>query len=507
MRVSNQKKLNLEVHTEDASAEVFVIDGHFKVAERGRGLYNTFSLDPGIYTIKVRAGFESREQNVVLLDGPLQVKVPRIHFASPAPLAQTGKTHEYHIGAAFAESRQVHVKKGAGSSVFVFVRDWTSQRRADAGKEPSRRPQAGLKLLDAEGNLVVELDEASKFSSVERDPWAACNVALKPGVYRLALELASGDLLEQTVVASRGWQTQVFLLQRDYEGKDGPDRRADLPGASILLSKNGFVPDDPRKRLVEAAKLGLVNTRQVLPGDVLDRILNGKFENPMLGIFGAHLLLLNKKIRLDLLRIVVHNLRRLLGEHQHPDVEALALRIGKSETPYAFEHPPMLRRSWWQVVDATVDKKGLVPLGSPASLAADRIWGEEPWLQWMTQKGTGASESRMISEAKMSDFGAAEVEPIELQLRQMDYLPGGRVDSESGVPGRARKAAGSKGGRRRGAGGRARGGASGKTSAVAKSQKPGSKSRPSKKELRQIVRSSGLPRANVQLLLDQSERD
>ena len=39
----------------------------------------------------------------------------------------------------------------------------------------------------------------------------------------------------------------------------------------------------------------------------------------MLGIFGAHLLLLNKQIKRDLLDVVVTNLRRLLG-NEHPDV-------------------------------------------------------------------------------------------------------------------------------------------------------------------------------------------
>lgn len=513
MKASEPKKLKLEVKTADESAEVFIIDGRFKVADRGRGLQSTFNLIPGIYTVKVRAGFESREEHVVLFDKPESVKFERINFPSPAPLADTGKTHEYHTSAAASESRRVHVNKGSGSSIFVFVRDWTSQQKSDAGGEPNRKPQRGLKLLDARGEVVADLDKESMLDDT-RDPCAACNVQVNPGIYRLALELASGDLIEQTVVASSGWQTQVFLLQRNY-GEDYSDRRADLIGASILLSKDGFNPNDPRKRLVEAARLGLVNTRQVLPENVIDQILSKKFENPMLGIFGAHLLLLGKQIKLDLLRIVVDNLRRLLGENQHPDVEALALRLGTNKTSYIFEHPPMLRRSWWQIVDATVDKEGLVPFGSTAAHCADRIWGEEPWLQWMTpDKIRKEQPTSDVAAAMTYELGVGH-EAIELHLRHLD-LQGGNAfalatEDEAERPVRARKGFALKGKKLFGGGKAGKGGRKGmriKSIAIptpkARKRKP--KSKLNKSEMRMMVKSSGLPRANVQVLFNQYEQ-
>ncbi len=497
------------VETADQSAEIFIIDGHFKVVDRAVGLLNTFSLSPGIYTVKVRVGFESREEHVVLLNKSERVRFPRIHFPSPAPLADTGKTHEYHIRAAARESKRVHVNKGSGSSIFVFVRDWTSQERSAAGSKPNSKPHRGLKLLDARGNVVVDLETKSK-SDEKGDPWAACNVQLNPGIYRLALELASGDLVEQTVVASKGWQTQVFLLQRGY-GNNCSDCRADLIGASILLSKDGFNPDDPRKRLVEAARMGLVNTRQVLPDDVIDRILYGKFENPMLGIFGAHLLLARKQIKLDLLSIVVKNLRKLLGENQHPDVEALALRLGTSKTSYIFEHPPMLRRSWWQVVEATIDKEGLVPLNSTAARCAEHIWGEEPWLQWMTLAQT-TLEQPVFNAAMAYEPGVGRA-AVDLHLSQLD-LQGGNAFAlameelpasfesakETSVPKEKKTSRGAKG--EKGA----------KTKSIstvvptpeAKKRKP--KTRLNKSELRMMVKSSGLPRANVQVMFNRYEQ-
>lgn len=431
MKASKQNKLTLTVHTENDSAEVFIIDGRFKVVQRARGLQSTFSLKPGIYTVKVRAGFENREQHVALLDKAEEVKFSRINFLSPAPLIGTGRTHEYHIAAAEAESRNVHVKNGLGSSIFVFVRDWTSQQGYDSGHAPNRKPQRGLKLLDEQGGLVVDLEQESKFESTQ-DPWAACNVEVNPGLYRLGLELASGDTIEQILVASPGWQTQVFGLQRDYMeagselGESGSNRRADLGGASILLSQAGFNANDPTKRLVEAARLGLISTRQVLPDRQVNEILYGKFQNPMLGIFGAHLLLLNKQIKLDVLSTVVGNLRRMLGP-AHPDVEALALRLGARGTFYVFEHPPMLRRSWWQVVDATIDRPELVPVDSDAAECANRIWGEEPWLQWLTPKGKKIPSMMTEGVVRLAFAPRVNETSVMAQMRDLSLLMEGKM--------------------------------------------------------------------------------
>ena len=102
----------------------------------------------------------------------------------------------------------------------------------------------------------------------------------------------------------------------------------------------------------------------------------------MLGIFGGHLLLLDPEPDLDLLRLVVGNVRGMLDQAPHPDVEALALRLDPSAVTYIFENPPMLRRSWTLALEASVTRPDLVPANSAASTIADRIWGEEPWLIW-----------------------------------------------------------------------------------------------------------------------------
>jgi hypothetical protein len=368
-------KLTLEIQASDSATELFVIDGDHHLVDRGIGMLTTKPLDPGIYKIKARVGFETREQHVVLREPGQKVVLPPFAFASPALLRDTSKTHEYQVAAAETESHNVHFDKGQGSTIFIFARAWTpSQIQPSALR--SINPAAGLSLCDQGGNTITYLETAGRVDNQVRDPWAACNVQLNPGLYRLSLALPSGERLEQTVVACPGWQTQVFLLQRDY----GDSRRADLPKASVLMAQGmGFYNGDVGMRQAELARLGLTNERKVLSSEVRE-MLRTKFENPMLGIYGAHLLLLEQSPDMDLLRMVVNNLQGLL-QYQHPDVEALALAIDVSGG-YSFTVPPMLRRSWSLVVNATITRPDLVPAASLAASAAQNLWSEEPWLVW-----------------------------------------------------------------------------------------------------------------------------
>jgi hypothetical protein len=397
-------RLTLEIQAADSATEIFVISGDLQLEDRGVGKLTTKPLDPGIYKIKARAGLETREQYVVLRVPGQNVFLPPFVFSSPAPLAATSNTHEYHMAAAEAESKKVHYQAGQGSWIFVFSREWT-RSQAQPGSPRSANPAMGLSIRDKEGNTVASLEGVSRVDNQVPDPWAAGNVQVNPGLYRLSLSMPSGACLEQTVVACPGWQTQVFLLQRDY----GDTRLADLPKSSILMALGmGFHTGDPGMRLAELARLGLTYERRVL-SDEVSQMLQYKFENPMLGIYGAHLGLLEKSPDLGLLRMVVNNLQGLL-RYPHPDVEALALAVNASQG-YSFAVPPMLRRSWSLIVNATVQRPDLVSADSLAARAAQNLWSEEPWLVWSEPAPASAKPSGVLPvtpEPKLeSDLEAA----------------------------------------------------------------------------------------------------
>jgi hypothetical protein len=369
---------HLKVRAEDAAAEIFVIDAHFHLVDRGIGTLET-PLRPGVYKIKSRAGVQTWEQHIVVRDHDEEVVIPPLDFTSPAPLVHTAKTHEHHMQAASSYSREVHVTAGQGSWIFVFARDWTPPGREALRSPVATAPARGLSLRDLQGNQVIDLSVSGRFDR-SLDPWAACNVQVTPGLYRLRLERPVGGELEQVIVAPPGWQTQIFLLQRAYS-QEPDDRCADLPGASILLARGpGFTANSADSRRTELARLGLANQRRVLSDDIR-RMLQDKAMNPMLGIYGAHLLLLEKQPDHEILQAVITNLRGSLGM-PHPDVEALALLLESGAGSYVFDKPPMLLRSWSLIVDATVHSPNLVPLGSFAATVADRLWGQGPWLLW-----------------------------------------------------------------------------------------------------------------------------
>lgn len=386
---SPDPRLNLEVRCADSATEVFVIDGQFNLRDRGIGYLKTL-LEPGLYKVKVRAGFETREQPVILRDHDETIDIPRFNFVSPAPLNETSKTHEFQMGAAYDGSRNVDLSVGRGSSIFIFVRDWTSDTPPAQVLPSYPNPARGLSLRDIQGNVVADLTTQGKHSN-NWEPWAGCNVEVNPGCYLLNLETPSGEKLEQTIVASSDWQTQVFLLQRIYgEGLD--NKRADVQGASILMAQQhqGFDPNNETARLAELARLGLCNARRVLSDDVRQMLAN-KFENPMLGIFAAHLLMLDEKPDLGLLNIVTNNLRTLLPGG-HPDVDALSLVLNPTAA-HTFDVPPMLRKGWTLIVNATAKRPDIIPDDSIPAKIATHLWGSDPWLIWMKPEEIAPSET------------------------------------------------------------------------------------------------------------------
>lgn len=424
-------RLNLEVRCADSATEVFVIDGQFNLRDRGIGYLKTL-LEPGLYKVKVRVGFETQEQPVIVRDHDQTIDIPRFHFVSPAPLNETSKTHEFQIQAAYDGSRNVDLSVGQGSSIFIFVRDWTSDTPPPQVLPSCPNPGRGLSLRDIQGNVIADLTTQGKHSN-NWEPWAGCHVEVNPGCYLLSLETPWDVKLEQTIVASSAWQTQVFLLQRVYG--EGPDsKRADLQGAAILMARQhqGFDPNNETSRLAELARLGLCNARRVLSDDVRQMLAN-KFENPMLGIFAAHLLLLDEKPDLGLLNIVIDNLRMLLPG-SHPDLDALSLVLNPNAA-HTFDVPPMVRKGWSLIVNATAKRPDIIPDDSISAKIATRLWGSDPWLIWTRQNQiAGQTEHAADFESAPTPGSLSNLVEAALQVRFGAAREQSEVTSETSRP-------------------------------------------------------------------------
>lgn len=399
-----------------AADELFVVDSSFGLVARGVARLEK-SLPAGVYKVKSRRAREETEQ-IILLDHDQTIVPQPTGFASPAPFGMSTLTHEYHRDAARDESRNVHVKAGIGARIFVQSRYWTA---AMPTAEPQGNPARGLSLRRLAGQTIVEYERASVIAlnpqKDGRDPAASCTVSVDPGTYILRQEGPSGVAVERSVVASPDWQTQVFVLKNEPRSPNAPaagSQDADpslgpLPDSvSVLMSRDGFDPWRDDMELAEVARIALTDERRVM-SDQLMAMLDGKFENPMLGIFGAHILLLSldraaadahadstkapttrpsDPARLEVtfqahdLDLIVRHLRGLVGD-RHPDVESLSLRATDPSLRHRkpLTEPPMLRRSWSLFVAASNDAPRLCP---PELWTRVRhMTASPPYLTWL----------------------------------------------------------------------------------------------------------------------------
>lgn len=369
---------------------MFLIDSHFRVVPGGRGVGKLdVSQPPGIYTVRLRAGDGTDEHMILVEDADVDMIFAPVAFSSPV-LSDPDVAKS-----AAAAAPPAMAVPADGGSIFVCA----TAKDSD--------PLAGLVLQDQAGREVAALSAGAIVQQRSNAGTVRTYTAdLGPGLYRLGLAVESVGVLTQTVIVSKGWRTNIFLREAPYPVRGKQTLRADMVGAAMLLSRLDrptMTVTSPEARLVELARLALKNRRNVLSTELMETLLYGKFDDPMMGIFGGHLILLSPKRDLELLGVVVTNLRRLVGT-AHPDVEALAYALDPPQSSYTFTVPPMLRLSWELALVASASRPDVIPAGSVAARAADRIWGEEPWLIWNQQSTVAPTTGGAAAAPTESDI-------------------------------------------------------------------------------------------------------
>lgn len=319
----------------------------------------------------------------------IRVHGPTIEFASPAPLPYTSLTHEYHEEAWVEAWKKPAKTLGKGGGLFILVRDPDKV----PGRPSRRRPWTGVSVRVPSRR---ESMPASRWTSVNADlGYSALHVAVKPGTATVQVRYRKAGIQSMAVPVCHGWQTQILLMLPPSPGPAGGDRPL-LADASVFMrsleSGAGFDPE--QARLTELARQGLAQARTPIAADDLQQMLHGKFSNPMLGIFGAWFVLSRPKLDRALLDLVLENLERLIPTH--PDVQALriAARHGShslAAASYRFSSPPMLLRSWEEIVKASASEPGLIEPGSLADRIGHGLVGGGPWLVWSPRRTTERS--------------------------------------------------------------------------------------------------------------------
>lgn len=364
--------------TSEGGVRITVLDQQLRrVAEATHVLKK--DLPVGLYEVRFEAGTSVQDELVLLRpgSGATRVEQPPIAFASSAPLEGTRAAVPEQLDAATMISGKVSRSLGIGGELMVFVRDRDLRGRTN--------PAHGLTLLGNDDETIgdIEVDgELGGGNDAEHPPWAGCTYELPEGSYRLRAPAETGHSVEQVVYVSPGWQTQVFLQRRS--SRAGRPRRANLADASVLMGPMGrpFDPEDDSLRSAELARQGLRDYRMVVPTSTLEAMVFKKRNNPMLAIYGAHLLLREKRPNRELIKTVADNLLALIGPH--PDVRALYVRLKESNAAGTFSEPPMLKSSWSLIVDESAKRPALVPRGSRSARVAERVLAAGPWLRWRT---------------------------------------------------------------------------------------------------------------------------
>lgn len=423
----------LTIDPQQAAAELFIVDDRLALVDRGAGSLST-ALPFGVYKLKTRLGRGVREQ-VILLDRPF-VAADGDSLVKPlvmaVPLASSLAIGDRHLAAAKAaaeKARAIVEGREAPSALSLVV-------RVAGVAHPV--PWRGVSVADADGRTIIDLG-SDRVADGDDGLIAFASQPVMPGTY--FLRHGHAPRVEQSVVVPPGWTVSLHLV---HEAAAEGGRVPPLPRLSVVMGKPAHVFDgfeqrelDEARRSIEAALVALADERRVLNA-TLERLLFANLFDPMAGIAGGHLLLVEaeRSRRRDLapLNTLVRELRSLVGP-DHPDVEALSLACPdetlRRKAP--LRAPPMLARSWALLTRASWRSKRLVPASVWARVQA--AGALPPFLVWSPEDEVRAActaelAARLGSAARSSAAARAAAQRLGLPAVALDVLPG--PDASSG---------------------------------------------------------------------------
>jgi len=398
MSLSNPASGTLRVLPPDEHTRVEILDGNLRSIPLDHNL-GEVSIDVplGVYAVRFYQGREFTEKLAALTPVTRSVIVDleqkeQPKFSTAAPVRGTSTTREWQREPARALSVSKPVTPAGhagGSHALLFLRNPFDQ---------SVPVTVGVTLCDLSGTVVFDLERDG-----ERDVkhgWVGAHLNLDPGAYKIQRRVADDTIVEQVVFTCPQWQTQLFLLVSGGRGThtEDPRNRTEVLRTSVLMARDavGFDFDRPDLRWTESA-LRALESRTNIPGGTSKEMLWAKFENPMLGIFGALLHLRRKDIDAGMMKEVFANLYKLVGPL--PDVLAIGWAVAHLESGFRadqgfitrlqqagrVETPPMLRESWDHLLRANAREEGLITEGSLADGIGGRFVSGSPWVAWISK--------------------------------------------------------------------------------------------------------------------------
>jgi hypothetical protein len=354
----SKSDVTLKMSCRNRVAQLFVVDGDFRVVARGTSPLVT-ELTPGIYSLKAKVGDAVSERVEVLRerDDPYEFELKAPEFESAVPISGTSTHHEYQelTPGRFTGDSVPNIKRGDGSAFVLYVRD-SLGRNFNAGQDYAANFD-GFRLQSADGKVLVNFD-ADAVKDIQAG-YIGAQVRLDAGSYVLARE-HDGECLCLPVQTVPGLALQIYLRLQPVS-QSSVEMRPDFRGVSYVFDAIDAVFDPSREDVeaLETVRFALEKGRNVVQAPDMRALLSGKFRDPMLGLYAAHILLMDEQRDVELLDMVICNTAELLRP-DFPDVVALAFGYerltkkrpnGFGERPWAdllkeIKGPPLLVRSW-----------------------------------------------------------------------------------------------------------------------------------------------------------------
>jgi hypothetical protein len=385
------------------------------LADRDTGRLST-PLPFGLIKVKTLIA-RTTKQRVLLLDS-YRVLVDRAAIVQPVatvlPISGIAASHESPAEGMARARGQIGELQQAGSRAVLMV---MARSFSDSGSlVTGARPWEGVSVVDSQRETVLVLEHGELQDS--GDPFASCVKAVVPGSYFLRQRLDDGTTLEQSIIVCNGWGHEVYVLRRVGPGKTTlRPRPRPRPRVSVMMRRlDQAEPPDVEDRLIEAARVAFADERRILNAEFEDLLMR-KLENPIAGIIGAHLLLVEPKRDpgrdLSLLDTVVRSRYSLVGT-DHPDVVALALQCADPKlrrTIKTVVGPPMLQRSWKLLAVGAQKRSRLIHLARWERVQA--LTALPPFLAWAADDAVKSAVRKDLARAVLGEYEAPARTPAE----------------------------------------------------------------------------------------------
>jgi len=397
-------KFNVNVRSADRLAELSIVDSHYTTQALGVGQL-ACKLPRGLYVARARSGEKTQQQKVRVSDRDVTVEFSdRGDVRSSAPVDNSFEQSRLQI-----INNAPQVTPNANAWMVLALRQ-------AVGSDPTLafapvNSASGFELFSLSGTPITSF-ASQALTPAPSGHWATA-LRVASGWYTLAIPGDLGSKVLLPLYTGDRFSPSVFIELR-ADRSEGP--RPDLD--RLLVSYDDREVEifryDDRMRATELARRSLVLGRNLLTPALMEIFFQRKYQDPMLGLFAAYLLLSDSNGK-QYFSEVVENTGSILQYPQYPDLviaRALGRKLGwwtKPPLPGDSEPlvaPPLLRASWEGMVSLKQRREEVVASELLRSVASSLI-RSNAWVLWR-QKAVTSTVTRSARGLRRKSAGTGD---------------------------------------------------------------------------------------------------